>query len=750
VVNLNKLFPRLPLRAKFGIAFTLLSLIPLVLVAAITTRVTTARLRAAARGTLEREVRTATAEVEQALTRVEQEVTFITDAFLAELLTSESPPSRSVRRALGEFLDHTPVLFRLKVISPDGATLFEAGPYSRPGEEAGGMYYAWRAQALASPDHLLLPVELRGATSDPDSTQTMPAVAVVVPVRDRGGEYVGVVVGEAYASALFAGLDRVPPALPGTTTGLVDAEHRFLYHSERKRTWASLLGTGTDTGLPGGLPWDSLPRGGLFRTPDHLVSVSSVQLGSSTTPPLSVYRAVPTREVDRPVREFFSWVGVTGGAVVVLVVLLATVAARQLTTPIYRLRDAARRLRSGDQPAPLLIETNDELEDFAADFQSMAASLAIQRRQLEAMVSDRTRELRATHAELAEVLEHSADAIVGLDGQGRVRVWNRGAEALLGYSAGEALGKEADALGLDPERDCSAEQEYLEREVSRRGAVVNFQTRRRTRDGRLIPVSLTQTALRDEEGRQLGTSLILRDTSLQTGLEDQMRRSERLAAMSVMAAGLAHEINNPLAIIGNRLECMEDELRDLGQPALLRDLAVLRQHSARLAQLTGNLLRFARDPDEQPQAVNIGELVRRLGELLAHTLASRNVRIEILTDGDTRVLGVEAALETVYLNLVLNAADSMPAGGAVTVEARRYEDTVRVEVTDQGPGVPEELKERIFEPFFTTKGKGGTGLGLSICRSIVARHSGRVWVNGRNGGGSRFVVAIPALFGRPV
>lgn len=749
-MNLNKLFPRLPIRAKLGIAFTLLSLIPLVLVAGITIEVTILRLRNTASATIQHEVQSARVEVEQALSQVEQNVAFLSDALLAALLRGDSAPSGSVGRILDPFLDRSAFLFRLKVINADGVVVFVTGAPSKTGEEASGAYYAWRAQALEPFTRLLMPVELRATGPVSDSTRTMPAIAVLVPVRDRRGDYAGVVVGEAYASTLFAALERVPPAVAGTITGLVDAEHHLLYHSERKRTWENLLGEAPDGLLRDLRELDFLATRSVFRTADHLVKAEPVQLGSSTVVPLTLFRAVPMREVDRPVREFLLWVTVTGAAVLIGVVLIAAVAGRQFTTPIYRLRDAASRLRQGADSAPLGIETNDELEDFARDFQSMAEALVTQRRQLETMVSTRTRELRQAHAELAEVLEHSADAIVGLDPEGRIRVWNRGAVALFGYASEEAVGKDADALWLDPERDYRAEREYLRREIARRGAVVNFQTRRRTRDGRSIPVSLTQTAIRDEEGRALGTSLILRDTSLQASVEEQMRRSERLAAMSVMAAGLAHEINNPLAIIGNRLECMEDELRDLGHAGLVHDLHVLRDHTTRLVQLTRDLLRFARDPEEQQAPVVLAELVHRLGALLESTLASRNVRVELETNGDSRVLGVEPALETVCMNLVLNAADAMPVGGVVKLSARREDDTVRLTVTDAGSGVPEELRERIFEPFFTTKGNRGTGLGLSLCRSIIERHGGRVWVESVKEGGSRFTVSLPALPDSPL
>lgn len=742
-MNLNKLFPRLSIRAKLGIAFALLALFPLAVVAAITTRITLDRLREAARVTLQQEVRRARWEVESALTRAEDDVVFMADAYLGRRLLGGGLPDPADRIAINEFLDHVPSLFRLTAISADGAVVFEAGEARSAPRMVSGEFYAWRAQGLKVGEHLLLPVEVSPPRRSPTASLAVPAVAVLVPVRDPSGEIVGLVVGEAYASRLFAGLERVPPSTLGATTGLVDADQRFLYHSEQKRTWASLLGVNADP-IMAQVHAASAPAGEAFlRTTDHLVRAEPIQLGSSPARLLTLIRALPLREVDRPIREFLAWLAVTGAAILVLVTVLAWFAARELTTPIYRLSDAARKVQKGLPVQSLAIETNDELEDLAVDFLSMASDLTTQRRQLEELVTARTRELHQTHAELAGVLEHSADAIVGLDAEGRIRVWNRGAEALFGYSAADVLSR--NVTDIWPEDERGAEPGYLLREVERRGAVVNYMTHRLTREGNRIPVSLTQTALRDEEGRRTGTSLVLRDTSLQSRLEEHMRRSERLAAMSVMAAGLAHEVNNPLAIIGNRLECMEAELGDLGHPTLGRDLGVLREHTTRLARLTGDLLRFARDPGEEPHGIDLAEVAGRVGGLLEHTLTSRNVRLSFHSGGATEVLGTGNALETVCLNLVLNSADAMPDGGDVTVDTRPLNGMVCMTVQDTGPGVPADLTERIFEPFFSTKGPRGTGLGLPLCRSIVERYGGRIWVEQPAHGGGRFIVALPAI-----
>ena len=176
--------------------------------------------------------------------------------------------------------------------------------------------------------------------------------------------------------------------------------------------------------------------------------------------------------------------------------------------------------------------------------------------------------LEQTHAELTDILEHSADGIIGLDPTGVVHIWNHGAERLFGYSADEAVGRNIDDV-LRPSDDKAArERAVLQRELERERAVVNFLTEVLAKDATPIRITLTQTLITAPDGRSLGSSLIVRDNRLQSRLEDQMRRSERLAVISVMAAGLAHEINNPLAIISNRIECMQrDVARPLGRRA---------------------------------------------------------------------------------------------------------------------------------------------------------------------------------------
>ncbi len=763
-MNINRLFPRLSIRWKLAIAFALLALVPLTAGAIVATRVAVRHLRGLAATSLTHDLKVAQRRVEQSLQNVERDVAYLAHTTLNPLFDQTAPNDWDAAVSSVEaFLRFTPALFQVKAIAADGRLLVvvrEGTPSARPipDADAGGVFYALRAASLAPGQRLLVPVELRKDTSAFGALTTVPAVAVLLPVRTASGEFLGTVVGEAYASVLFSGLEEDSPHVEGVT-GLVGSDGLYLYHSAYKRDWTRLLAARSDIDLRHDFSEAvaqeilSQPSGALTVSDTRIVSFVPLQL-SGGLEPLVLYRAVPLAVLQAPVNRFLLSVVAGGLIVLVLVLGLAVVAAHQFTQPIYQLREGARRLAAGDASVSVELTTNDELEDLARDFSAMAGALTRHRQELEHLVTKRTQALQEAHAELAGILEHSADAIVGLDPEGHIRIWNKGATSLFGYTTAEAVGQEWTSVLPIPGGAPNGEEAFIRRELAERGAVVNLQTKRVPKDGRPFPVSLTQSAIRDRDGRLLGSSLIFRDTRAQAKLESHMRRSDRLAAVSLMAAGLAHELNNPLGIVGNRIEIMQQEVRERCPECFLeRDLTVLREHTERMSEVTRDLLAFAHEGEDSPVPVALDTVICRVAKLLEHVYAARNVHLECI-EGESvpPVTGSETAFETVCMNLLLNALDATPPGGAVTVTTHRTHDgdAVELEVRDTGPGVPPELEHKIFEPFFTTKGAGrGTGLGLAVCRSLVERHGGKIWVDSRNGGG-RFLVSLPTRSGERI
>jgi PAS domain S-box-containing protein len=759
-MNVNKLFPRLTIRLKLTIAFALLSMVPLLAVAGLATRVTLRNVRTLTESTLRHDLDMARARTERALQEVEQDLAFVAGTVLGPRLMQDSETGAEPLESVAtDFLALSPTLFRLLAVRADGEIIFATSSDlvdSLPRESSGAraaFLYSYLAASIEPGKRMALPVELRSGTDEAGPFVTTPAIAVLEPIRNEGGELVGVIVGEAYASRLFAGVDQGSPSLLATT-GVVAGNGLLLHHSERKQDWTSLLASRSDANLEDDLSASGAAavlsgEAGTLRIPDdRVVSYVPLRLAGSGIGPLTLYRVVRASALGASVRRLRT-VALGGGAVLFLMVLgLAMLAARQFTGPIYTLRQGVRRLASGESDVGVDVETNDELEDLAHDFSAMAVLLSDHRNRLEELVEERTRALQEAHSKLADILEYSADAIVGLDLEGRVRLWNRGAESLFGYSVPEATGQRVDGLLTPESADSAVERAVIQREMKRHGAVVNLQTHRTPKDGPAFPVSLTQAPIRDSDGNPVGYSLIIRDTRTQARLEEQMRRSERLATVSVMAAGLAHELKNPLAIIGNRVEWMLRESNEsCHECGLGQDLEVVSEHTSRLVDLTRDLLSFGREADDARGPVLLSDVCSRVAGLLDRTFAARQLTLETDLASDLQVLeGSEPEIETICMNLLMNAADATPSGGTVTMEVRRsqFGDSLELEVRDTGPGVPVELRRRIFEPFFTTKGKlGGTGLGLPLCRSIAERHGGTIAMESGEGYGSRFVVSFP-------
>jgi signal transduction histidine kinase len=233
--------------------------------------------------------------------------------------------------------------------------------------------------------------------------------------------------------------------------------------------------------------------------------------------------------------------------------------------------------------------------------------------------------------------------------------------------------------------------------------------------------------------------------------------TERLAALGNVASGIAHEINNPLGIIINRIECMEAEASQMAVPhELVRDLQAIRSQAERILRVTRSMLSLSRGAAPTFKPIDVTTVIRSCLAMSAERMEARRVRLLCDLDRDVLpVMGDRDRLETVILNLVNNAVDAVqnrPEGdGRVSVQCRTIRnDTgnwVMIEVEDNGPGIPPKLRDRIFEPFFTTKPTGeGHGLGLFLCHAIVAEHRGRIEL-AETESGALFKVLLPVLPG---
>jgi signal transduction histidine kinase len=266
----------------------------------------------------------------------------------------------------------------------------------------------------------------------------------------------------------------------------------------------------------------------------------------------------------------------------------------------------------------------------------------------------------------------------------------------------------------------------------------------------------------EREVRRRTEVLEQRNAELRDALEklrraqDDLVRSEKLASMGRLVAGIAHEINNPVNAVINTIGPLEElvrslsAVRDLGAlGAAARDaeemLAVIQRGATRSKAIVQALHNYSRGDDEIPREVSLARSVEDTLDLLRHRL--KNVRVEKAINPALKVTGFAGQIDQVLMNLVTNAAQAIgarPGGGSVRVEARAEGDAAVITVSDDGPGIAPEVLPRIFDPFFTTKDVGeGSGLGLSIVHGIIERHGGRIGVESAVGQGTRFTIYLP-------
>ena len=235
--------------------------------------------------------------------------------------------------------------------------------------------------------------------------------------------------------------------------------------------------------------------------------------------------------------------------------------------------------------------------------------------------------------------------------------------------------------------------------------------------------------LLSEDGRTVEQVLVMaRDITDRQRMEAQMAQTERLASLGTLAAGVAHEINNPLGIMLGFTELLLDRIPPDGKEHEL--LKTMERQGLNAKRIVENLMTFARQPAKQEDSTDLNDTITNVLELVKNNLLTKKIDLEVrLGKGVSRVRGSAGELQQVFLNLINNAADAMPGGGKLTVitKVNPYTHMVEAIFADTGTGIPQEVADRIFDPFFTTKKVGeGTGLGLAVSYAIINKYGGDI------------------------
>lgn len=364
------------------------------------------------------------------------------------------------------------------------------------------------------------------------------------------------------------------------------------------------------------------------------------------------------------------------------------------------------------------------------------------------------RELQKSKTFFEKVIQSTVDGIVVVDTKGNVLIFNEGMERLTGYKAEEIMNRGH----LSSFYDINVAKENMRKMRSDKYGPVGMLNPTSmtitTKDGEEIPVTLSASIIKIN-GKEIGSVGVFRDMreilQMRKELEDahlQLVQSEKIASIGRMAAGVAHEINNPLSGIMIYAELLKEQLKDNKQA--INDLNEIIEQTLRCKKIVSELLEFSRQSVGKVNSFSMEELVNKSLNLLINQASFQDIQVvrDIQPDMPNMV-GDMGQLQQVLINLFTNAVDAMKGRGTLTIKGEfiKEKSQFRIIVSDTGPGIPENLRDKIFDIFFTTKPVGkGTGLGLSISQNIIKLHGGNISFECPEGGGTSFIIELPLGF----
>jgi len=351
---------------------------------------------------------------------------------------------------------------------------------------------------------------------------------------------------------------------------------------------------------------------------------------------------------------------------------------------------------------------------------------------------------RSSERRYRQLIAEARDAMVVLDPQGLVREWNPQAARLFGYAREEVIGRPLPTLPADTQGRLF---DFLDRLVDgREEAGLKYAAQRVSRGGEVLDVSLSLLPLRDAQGRVTAFLETSCDIRACAQLMRKLQQVEKMSSMGQLAAGVAHQLNTPLAAALLRTQMLEEDIQG---PEQVEELRFIERQLRYGKEIVEGLLRFSRPSRERKRPEALNPVLQGVLAMLEPSLRAAAVRVrrDLEATEGARVYVGRNELEQVFFNLCSNALDAMPQGGELTLHTRMLQGRlVEVQVRDTGVGIPQDRLSRIFEPFYTTKEPGkGTGLGLAICWRIIEEAGGAIDVASDVGQGTTFSMRLPLI-----
>jgi signal transduction histidine kinase len=472
-------------------------------------------------------------------------------------------------------------------------------------------------------------------------------------------------------------------------------------------------------------------------------------------------------ELFAPIKHLFTWMTVFGSIAVGLLATLGYLAATRIVTPVRQLQQAAQSIGRGELRQSIQINTGDELEALAEEFNRMNKQLEAAFAGLTDQVTIKTQEVQYLQQSTDQILDAVPTPILLIDDQESVQYVNRtGRETFNLPSGSTSFARLFDILPIDPLQQPRLKQELRDQTVRDSGQASSqdaesgsatslrdpLAPRLETGTGgrraelqlgqRLYQYQWFRVSGRPGESDRIG--LVLRDTTDESRMQDNLIQAEKTGSLGVLTAGIGHELNNPLFGILGLGEAIQEERDSARVKSYAQDIV---QHGKRMAAIIRDFTGVtSRESSDQRQTVH---LERELDLALANLAASQDLTaltIERHYAGETCVIALPDQLRQALSNIILNAIQAMKGRGTLHLSTARANHSAVTTVADSGPGIPKQHLSKIFDPFFTTKGQGeGSGLGLTVARRIIRKFGGDIRLESLEGQGTSCIVTLPAI-----
>lgn len=790
--NINKIL-KLKIKSKMIIAFIALSIIPLLIAGLIGISSNLKSLQKISIENLNNSLSMTQNKLDLFFHSIEENVYFFTSSttFNRYINAVNKEDSSEINNTtldiipeIMSFTHNKDYFHQIKLINKDGDELFclekQENSYHFFNDDelnqTGTQFYLYVAKNIPPNTAAFLPTELRKNTNN----ELIPTVCVIFHVQNSN--FFGALVFQIYADSFFKFLKQERSKIHGTKVMLVNKDGHYLYHSEKKTNWNQLLASRQTLNLQvdfGNELADKIlsdPANLIYEFGDYIivqtkVFTSDVGLDNQNTLLISVLK----KDIFQTVQLYKLIFWILFLFFLLLSFVLAQIATNQFIMPIKKLINKARIISTGNYDVRVKIDTYDEIEELANQFNIMASSLQqreieINQHQdlLEQKVKDRTRDLENEKNKLNTIFNNVPIGFLLFDLENKIISASVAIEGILGKQIEEIAGKDYFEIinwGNDDKKELIKKIKHTEETLTDYTSLINKDGSKKFLEHLLIPI---------RNNNQIESILeIITDITERKRLQDLLIHSERLAATGELSAVIAHEIRNSLTSVRMILQLFSR--REENVKSDVDSFHVALDSVDRMERVVNDLLQLAKPSKLERKYENINNVLESGVEYYLSHMQEKNIEIELKLENDLPKLLIDKnRIIEVFINIILNGIQAIDGPGKITISTKlirlvkvisdmakieiiesdypqvniqeillkKGSKVIELEISDTGQGINSNIIDQIFDPFFTDK-INGTGLGLSFVKNVINEHGGIIQVQSQVRKGSKFTIYLP-------